>query len=90
MNATPFHRAYRILESELIDVWQNHGDGAGFTWPGGERRLMGIPIPAWLVRIDYIFISNDLTCTGASVGPWDGVSDHRPVVATIVVERTGE
>ncbi len=90
MNATPFHRAYRILESELIDAWQNHGNGAGFTWPAGERRLMGIPIPAWLVRIDYVFISNDLTCTGASVGPWDGVSDHRPVMATIFVGEAGE
>lgn len=55
MNVTPFHRAYRILKSELIDVWRKHGSGAGFTWPGGERMLLGIPIPSWLVRIDYIF-----------------------------------
>ncbi len=83
MNVTPFHRAYRILKSELIDVWRKHGSGAGFTWPGGERTLLGIPIPSWLVRIDYIFISSDLTCVGATVGPWDGVSDHRAVAATL-------
>ncbi|MFQ3634003.1 endonuclease/exonuclease/phosphatase family protein [Roseiflexus sp.] len=90
MNATPFHRAYRILGREVIDVWRKKGGGAGFTWPSGEQRLMGIPIPAWLVRIDYVFISNDLTCTDASVGPWDGVSDHRAVVATLFVGKTGE
>lgn len=83
MNVTPFHRAYRILKSELIDVWRKHGSGAGFTWPGGERTLLGIPLPSWLVRIDYIFISGDLTCVGATVGPWDGVSDHRAVAATL-------
>lgn len=87
MNATPFHRAYRILESELIDVWRKHGGGAGFTWPGGERTLLGVPMPSWLVRIDYIFISYDLTCVDASVGPWDGFSDHRAVVATLFVGR---
>ncbi|MCS7290237.1 MAG: endonuclease/exonuclease/phosphatase family protein [Roseiflexus sp.] len=87
MNATPFHRAYRILESELIDVWRICGNGAGFTWPGRQRTLFGVPLPSWLVRIDYIFISDDLTCVNASVGPWDGFSDHRAVVATLVVGR---
>ncbi len=87
MNATPFHRAYRILERELIDVWRKCGSGAGFTWPGDGRRLLEVPMPSWLVRIDYIFISDNLTCVDASAGPWDGFSDHRAVTATLAVGR---
>jgi endonuclease/exonuclease/phosphatase (EEP) superfamily protein YafD len=35
------------------------------------------------VRIDYLFTAGEIVCLDASVGPWDGVSDHRAVVATL-------
>jgi endonuclease/exonuclease/phosphatase (EEP) superfamily protein YafD len=85
MNATPFHRAYHILEhGALSDVWRECGSGAGFTWPG-NRTVGGVPVPPWFVRIDYLFTAGEIVCLDASVGPWDGVSDHRAVVATLVV-----
>ena len=39
----------------------------------------------WFVRIDHLFTTNGIVCLDASVGPWDGFSDHRAVVATLVV-----
>jgi endonuclease/exonuclease/phosphatase (EEP) superfamily protein YafD len=83
MNATPFHRAYHILQyGALSDVWQECGSGAGFTWPG-NRTVGGVPVLPWFVRIDHLFTTNGIVCLDASVGPWDGVSDHRAVVATL-------
>jgi Uncharacterized protein conserved in bacteria, COG3021 len=83
LNATPFHRAYHILEhGALSDVWCECGSSAGFTWPS-NRTIGGVPVPPWFVRIDYIFTAGEIVCLDASVGPWDGVSDHRAVVATL-------
>jgi endonuclease/exonuclease/phosphatase (EEP) superfamily protein YafD len=83
LNATPFHRAYHILQhGALSDVWQECGSGAGFTWPG-NRTIGGVPVLPWFVRIDHLFTTNGIVCLDASVGPWDGVSDHRAVVATL-------
>jgi endonuclease/exonuclease/phosphatase (EEP) superfamily protein YafD len=83
LNATPFHRAYHILQhGALSDVWQECGSGAGFTWPG-NRTIGGVPVLPWFVRIDHLFTTNGIVCLDASVGLWDGVSDHRAVVATL-------
>jgi endonuclease/exonuclease/phosphatase (EEP) superfamily protein YafD len=48
---------------------------------------MGIPVPQWLIRIDYIFYSDGLTPLTAQVGPWDGVSDHRPVLVEVALDE---
>ncbi len=85
LNATPYNRAYRILrDGDLVDVWPQCGLDAGFTWPSAGQAVRGVPLPAWLVRIDYILTSPGLMCTEAAVGQWDGFSDHRPVVARLV------
>ncbi|MGQ9549311.1 MAG: endonuclease/exonuclease/phosphatase family protein [Roseiflexus sp.] len=82
LNATPFHRAYHILENgALSNVWRTCGDGTGFTWPGADT-FRRIPIPSWFVRIDYLFTTGGIVCLDASVGAWDGFPDHRAVVAT--------
>jgi hypothetical protein len=39
----------------------------------------------WVLRIDYIFHSRHWQARSARIGPWDGVSDHRPVIATLVL-----
>jgi endonuclease/exonuclease/phosphatase (EEP) superfamily protein YafD len=38
-------------------------------------------LPMWLVRIDYIFYSPHWQALHAELGPWDTISDHRPVIA---------
>jgi endonuclease/exonuclease/phosphatase (EEP) superfamily protein YafD len=39
-----------------------------------------------MARIDYIFYSPDLQATAAWLGPWDGRSDHRPVIARLALK----
>lgn len=84
---------YDILARNLVDAWRARGWGLGHTFPApnerGESRLaiVGIGIPTWLVRIDYVFHSRDWETVSAQIGPWDGVSDHRPVVATLKLRK---
>ena len=79
LNSTPHNDAYKIMRSELEDAWVERGFGLGHT---RQNLIADIP-PKWLVRIDYVFHSPDLQTISAEIGPWDGSSDHRPVVAEI-------
>lgn len=57
------------------------GNGAVGTWPTRLPPLLGAPI-------DHVFVSSDITVTGMRVlTEYDGAgSDHRPVVARIILE----
>lgn len=89
LNATEQHHAYRIISEHLQDAWRVAGWGLGHTFPGaashGSSRphILGMPVPKWLVRIDYIFCSDDWRVVRAAIGSWDGISDHRPLVVTL-------
>jgi endonuclease/exonuclease/phosphatase (EEP) superfamily protein YafD len=93
LNATGLSTAHRIITRELHDAWEARGQGLGHTFPGaasprGSRpRLFGIPVPMWLVRIDYVFFSDHFTALSVEIGPWDGASDHRPVIADLVFDH---
>jgi endonuclease/exonuclease/phosphatase (EEP) superfamily protein YafD len=85
-------RAYALLQPVLDDAWRQAGRGLGHTWPGGtaeEGATLSIVgrriVPDWWARLDYIFYSAAWQATDAQIGPWDGVSDHRPVVATLAL-----
>lgn len=76
------------------DAWRAAGWGAGGTWPGADKQttpgsarpqLFGVSLPQWLMRIDYIFYSSHWRVVRADLGAWDGVSDHRPVVAELLL-----
>jgi len=88
-NATDQSHAYRIVTDQLRDAWREAGWGLGHTFPGGPNpdlprpTIAGRPIPMWVVRIDYIFCSQDWRAIEARLGIWDGVSDHRPVIAVL-------
>jgi vancomycin resistance protein VanJ len=90
-NTVDQSRAYRLLRAELWDSWEEAGTGPGKTFPGtgafgaGRPHLGPLPLPRWLARIDYVFHSADLRATAAWLGPWDGGSDHRPVVARLAL-----
>ncbi len=82
-NTTAHTRAYALLTENMVDAWRGAGWGAGHTWPGT------LPL-RWLVRIDYVFHSAEWRAVEANVGPWDGASDHRSVVATLVLVKNRE
>jgi endonuclease/exonuclease/phosphatase (EEP) superfamily protein YafD len=83
--------AYSIVTSTLVDAWREAGWGLGHTFPGADSpgssrpRLAGVPVPMWLARIDHIFHSGHWRAASAWIGPWDGVSDHRPVAARLML-----
>lgn len=84
-NSTEFSSTHDTYEKALIDAWAARGFGFGHTFPGGPVRptVLGIRSPEWYVRIDYVFVTPDITVSAARIGLWDGMSDHRPVVAVI-------
>lgn len=89
LNATDRSAAYTIATRTFADSWRDAGWGFGHTFPGaasvGSSRpsIFGIPVPKWLIRIDYVFHSAGWRTLNARIGPWDGISDHRPVIAEL-------
>jgi len=92
-NATPLNEPYKIISRQLLDAWKGAGFGLGHTFPGSDipgssrPRLGSWPVPMWLFRIDYIFHSSDWRALEAHIAPFDGVSDHRGVVAVLEWRR---
>lgn len=87
LNAAPMNDVYQMLTAELVDAFREAGWGLGHTFPTTGGRFRGIPYPDRLVRIDYVFHSAHWAAEAAWVGEWDGVSDHRPVVAQLRLLR---
>lgn len=91
LNASERSDAYAIMTEDLHDVWRENGWGLGHTFPGalsdGSSRpvIAGLPAPKWLVRLDYVFHNQAWETQSARIGPWDGYSDHRPVIATLAL-----
>jgi vancomycin resistance protein VanJ len=67
------------------DAFLEAGRGLGHTFPmPGEGEGYGMPLGSVLsLRLDYVYHSRDLRAVSAAVGPWDGHSDHLPVLATL-------
>ncbi len=88
-NSAPLSDSYRILAHAAQDAWRVAGWGFGHTFPGrsgpGSSRtvIFGVAIPKWLLRIDYIFLTSPLKAIQARLAPFDGISDHRGVVAVV-------
>lgn len=78
--------AYKIMTRNLVDAYRSTGSGLGHTFPGsrlpeGDRPHLGnLFVPAWLMRIDYFFHSEDWVAVSAHTAKVDGISDHRGVV----------
>lgn len=78
--------AYAIMTERFADAWPRAGFLFGHSFPGGPLAPtpFGVRPPNWLLRIYYVFYTPELAAVDARIGPWDGVSDHRPVLATLV------
>jgi endonuclease/exonuclease/phosphatase (EEP) superfamily protein YafD len=88
-NSTPLSDAYQILTADLEDAWLQAGFGLGHTFPGSDHPrgsrpgIAGVYAPMWMARIDYVFFTPDWQAISARLARFDGVSDHRGVVATL-------
>lgn len=71
-NDTPFSYSYNTISSNLIDAFQESGNGIGATYNGS--------FPAF--RIDYIMHSRDLISTNYQTIP-EKLSDHYPITCRI-------
>lgn len=90
-NMTHLNTAYKILIKQLDDAWWQAGFGLGHTFPGPVNsgdwgtRVGHFLIPPWLVRIDYVFISDDWQAANAWLAEFHGGSDHRGLVTELVL-----
>ena len=77
-NSTRDAALHVALRRRLVDTWEQGGMGFGGT----------IRFADWLpLRIDYIYATHDFGVRGAQVLP-SGCSDHRPVLADLVLARS--
>lgn len=88
--------AYKIITKNLVDAYRSVGAGLGHTFPGStlpesDRPHIGnLFIPAWLMRIDYIFHSEEWAAISAHTAKIDRVSDHRGVVIDLVLKNSSQ
>jgi endonuclease/exonuclease/phosphatase (EEP) superfamily protein YafD len=80
-NTTPQSENYGLLRNHLRDAFLDSGWGLGFTFPATPK--FGIRLPTPLVRIDYIFHSEQFASQDTRVLKDSGGSDHRPVVSVL-------
>ncbi len=76
-NAQPTEAPLAPLQARFQDLWPTIGSGNGFTFPAS-------PTTPPNRRIDYIFLSRDITATGAAVAidvTTTMAADHLPLVA---------
>ena len=79
MNMSDQSLEYDRLSALLIDSFKSGGSGLGFTYPANNE------FPE-LIRLDYIFHSDDFQTLTARVLEDSGTSDHLPLLADIVVQ----
>ena len=90
-NITSLNTSYKIIVASMQDTWAQAGTGFGHTFPGpvaigsGSRSYAGLPLPSWFARIDYIFVSPHFQTVSARLAPHDLQSDHRGVVAEMML-----
>jgi endonuclease/exonuclease/phosphatase (EEP) superfamily protein YafD len=88
-NTNSLSDAYKTITGVLTDAYRAAGFGLGHTFPGSttpgsDRPHIGrLYVPAWVMRIDYVFHSDDWPTVSARTAHIDGVSDHRGVIAEL-------
>jgi vancomycin resistance protein VanJ len=79
-NMTEGSPGYSELTRRLVDTYREAGWGLGLTFPDKEARWIPTPFP--LLRIDYVFQSEDIVTQRAQVGDRGG-PDHRYLTAEL-------
>jgi endonuclease/exonuclease/phosphatase family metal-dependent hydrolase len=71
------------MDVRLHDAFREAGSGMGFTFPASIRSTIRSLPP--LLRIDYVWYSDQFSIRRVSVAGDSGTSDHHPVVARLVL-----
>lgn len=79
MNMTDQAGDYQLITRTVSDSYREVGYGMGTTFPAH------IPFLPSLVRIDYVFHSDEFTAIKADVLTSTGGSDHRPLVVGLAL-----
>ena len=82
LNERPDGRAASLLAAWFRDAWSLAGEGSDQTFPAAD--------PA--ARIDYLFVSGEVAVEEVVVGSGADapeVSDHRPLIAELTLDRRG-
>ena len=86
-NTTEGTQMYRMIGHHFENAHEAAGRGLGFTFPADDFKLFG---RIWkappLVRIDHLFVSDHFAVRSAATLRDSGGSDHRPVVAEVVLK----
>jgi len=98
-NLTDLSQEYSQISEQLIDTYREVGYGLGHTFPDfQEANILDsmqiipenfpqyLPTPL-LMRLDYVFHSEEFTGLTAYVHHTSGGSDHRPLVVTLALDN---
>jgi len=77
LNEGPTGDASRWMAGRLFDAFAKAGRGDGATFPASAPSA----------RIDYLFVTEELAVREAWVPPLGDLSDHRPVVTDVEIDR---
>lgn len=80
-NTSASSATYQRLAAIMHDSFREAGTGLGTSWPVSAARGLPALLPP-LIRIDYVWHSDDFRAVEAYAGPYLG-SDHLPVLATL-------
>ncbi|GAB5492195.1 MAG: endonuclease/exonuclease/phosphatase family protein [Phototrophicaceae bacterium] len=84
-NMTDQSEDYRLISSEYTDVFSTTSSGLGTTWANGNNLSPVLFFIPSLIRIDYMFVSDNIIPQFASVIR-GGVSDHYPLYTEVVLD----
>ncbi len=84
-NMTDQSDAYALLNGDLNDAFRAAGHGLGFTFP--DHFKINTRLTPRLMRIDYIWYTDDFRAYDAEVVPDSGTSDHRPVITALNLQQ---
>jgi vancomycin resistance protein VanJ len=79
MNMSDEFAEYNMLAARLIDSYMQAGDGLGYTFP----NLTLAPLPPML-RLDYIFHTDDFHSIESVILDAGDASDHSVVMSTLI------
>ncbi|MEZ4316765.1 MAG: endonuclease/exonuclease/phosphatase family protein [Myxococcota bacterium] len=82
LNLTRHHASYGLLTASLVDAFRDCGRWVAATWPANGYFVPGAP----KIRLDHVLLGGGVRCAAIAIGEGPG-SDHRPVIADLVVPR---